>query len=42
MQNKPIRIFNIKYSEEEKDKIKSYFSEVLDVAFLTNHNFCGN
>ncbi len=40
MQNKPIRIFNIKYSEEEKDKIKSYFSEVLDVAFLTNHNFC--
>lgn len=40
MNNKTIRIFNIRYTDKEKEKIKSYFNEVLDVAFLTNHTFC--
>ena len=40
MKKKPIRIFNIKYSEEDKQKINSYFNQVIDEAFLTNHTFC--
>ena len=40
MGNKNIRIFNIKYSDQDKEKITSYFEEVLNEAFLTNHTFC--
>ncbi len=40
MSNKSVRIFNINYSEKDREIIHSYISEVLDEAFLTNHTFC--
>tara|TARA_Y100000589_G_scaffold332133_1_gene389582 strand:- start:2865 stop:4004 length:1140 start_codon:yes stop_codon:yes gene_type:complete len=40
MKKSPIRIFNIKYSEADKQKINSYFNQVIEEAFLTNHTFC--
>ena len=40
MVKKNIRIFNIKYSEDESEKILQYFKDVLDTAFLSNHKYC--
>ena len=40
MQKKPIRIFNIKYSEEDRKNIHKYVDRVIDEAFLTNHTLC--
>ena len=40
MNQKPIRIFNIKYSEEDRKNIHKYVDRVIDEAFLTNHTLC--
>tara|TARA_Y100001968_G_C19435268_1_gene759293 strand:+ start:1532 stop:2674 length:1143 start_codon:yes stop_codon:yes gene_type:complete len=40
MTSKKVRIFNIKYSQKDKEVINEYFNQVLEEAFLTNHTFC--
>ncbi len=40
MGNKPIRIFNIHYSEEDRKLIHKLVDRVIDEAFLTNHTLC--
>lgn len=40
MKKRKIRIFNIEYSNSEKEKIMGYFKKVIDEAFLTDHTFC--
>lgn len=40
MKKKNIRIFNIKYSTDEIEKILSNVEDVLNTAFLSNHKYC--
>ena len=40
MENKPIRIFNIQYSQEDKRLIHKLVDRVIDEAFLSNHTLC--
>ena len=40
MEKKNIRIFNIKYSQDDIENILSNVKDVLDTAFLSNHEYC--
>lgn len=36
----PIKIFDIKYSQNDIDKLHKYIDQIMDEAFLSNHTFC--
>lgn len=40
MEKDPIRIFNIKYSNQDRERVHNLVDQVLDEAFLSNHTLC--